>query len=133
MRKRMFARRRLVRSLIGVDPVIRCGRLLGSHARAAAASVPEVCPWCPSELHKNSFTNAEHAQRLEQVERLADFGGRHDAIQFKGTHDVRQQVPRQHLEVGASLARREVVAATKGKQVPWSNSSLLGEVYLAEK
>jgi hypothetical protein len=25
------------------------------------------------------------------------------------------------------------VAATKGKQVPWSNSSLLGEVYLAEK
>ena len=27
----------------------------------------------------------------------------------------------------------EVVAATKGKQVPWSNSSLLGEVYLAEK
>jgi uncharacterized caspase-like protein len=29
--------------------------------------------------------------------------------------------------------RAEVVAATKGKQVPWSNSSLLGEVYLAEK
>ena len=27
--------------------------------------------------------------------------------------------------------RSEVVAATKGKQVPWSNSSLLGEVYLA--
>jgi hypothetical protein len=26
-----------------------------------------------------------------------------------------------------------VVAATKGKQVPWSNSSLLGEVYLAMK
>jgi hypothetical protein len=29
--------------------------------------------------------------------------------------------------------RAEVVAATKGRQVPWSNSSLLGEVYLAEK
>ncbi|WLB12822.1 caspase family protein [Bradyrhizobium elkanii] len=29
--------------------------------------------------------------------------------------------------------RAEVVAATKGKQVPWSNSSLLGEVYLAEQ
>ena len=29
--------------------------------------------------------------------------------------------------------RAEVVAATKAKQVPWSNSSLLGEVYLAEK
>ena len=27
----------------------------------------------------------------------------------------------------------EVVAATKSRQVPWSNSSLLGEVYLAEK
>ena len=29
--------------------------------------------------------------------------------------------------------RAEVVAATKGQQVPWSNSSLFGEVYLAEK
>jgi hypothetical protein len=29
--------------------------------------------------------------------------------------------------------RAEVVAATKGQQVPWSNSSLLGEVFLAEK
>ena len=29
--------------------------------------------------------------------------------------------------------RAEVVATTKNQQVPWSNSSLLGEVYLAEK
>ena len=29
--------------------------------------------------------------------------------------------------------RAEVVAATRGKQVPWSNSSLLGDVYLVEK
>jgi uncharacterized caspase-like protein len=29
--------------------------------------------------------------------------------------------------------RAEVVASTRNKQVPWSNSSLLGEVYLAEK
>jgi len=29
--------------------------------------------------------------------------------------------------------RAEVVAAAKSKPVPWSNSSLLGEVYLAEK
>ncbi|MEY9637907.1 putative caspase-like protein [Bradyrhizobium japonicum] len=29
--------------------------------------------------------------------------------------------------------RAEVVSSTKNKQVPWSNSSLLGEVYLAEK
>jgi uncharacterized caspase-like protein len=29
--------------------------------------------------------------------------------------------------------RAEVVATTKSNQVPWSNSSLLGEVYLAEK
>jgi hypothetical protein len=28
---------------------------------------------------------------------------------------------------------RAVVAATKSKQVPWSNSSLLGEVFLAAK
>jgi hypothetical protein len=27
----------------------------------------------------------------------------------------------------------EVVATTKRKQVPWSNSSLLGEVYLAAR
>jgi tetratricopeptide (TPR) repeat protein len=33
----------------------------------------------------------------------------------------------------AGRVRAEVVAATRSKQVPWSNSSLLGEVYLAEK
>ena len=39
------------------------------------------------------------------------------------------------LEVQQMLTRvrAEVVAATKAKQVPWSNSSLLGEVYLAAK
>ncbi|MGJ4888158.1 caspase family protein [Bradyrhizobium sp. HKCCYLRH3099] len=39
------------------------------------------------------------------------------------------------LEVQQMLTRvrAEVVAATQNKQVPWSNSSLLGEVYLAAK
>ena len=39
------------------------------------------------------------------------------------------------LEVQQMLTRvrAEVVATTRGKQVPWSNSSLLGEVYLAGK
>jgi uncharacterized caspase-like protein len=39
------------------------------------------------------------------------------------------------LEVQQMLTRvrAEVVAATKSRQVPWSNSSLLGEVFLAEK
>jgi len=39
------------------------------------------------------------------------------------------------LEVQQMLTRvrAEVVSVTKNKQVPWSNSSLLGEVYLAEK
>jgi tetratricopeptide (TPR) repeat protein len=39
------------------------------------------------------------------------------------------------LEVQQMLTRvrAEVVARTNGKQVPWSNSSLLGEVYLAAK
>ena len=39
------------------------------------------------------------------------------------------------LEVQQMLTRvrAEVVAGTKSKQVPWSNSSLLGEVYLATK
>jgi uncharacterized caspase-like protein len=39
------------------------------------------------------------------------------------------------LEVQQMLTRvrAEVVAKTGGKQVPWSNSSLLGEVFLAEK
>ena len=37
------------------------------------------------------------------------------------------------LEVQQMLTRvrADVVAATKNRQVPWSNSSLLGEVYLA--
>ena len=39
------------------------------------------------------------------------------------------------LEVQQMLTRvrAEVVSTTKNKQVPWSNSSLLGEVYLGEK
>lgn len=39
------------------------------------------------------------------------------------------------LEVQQMLTgvRAEIVAKTNGKQVPWSNSSLLGEVYLAAK
>jgi uncharacterized caspase-like protein len=39
------------------------------------------------------------------------------------------------LEVQQMLTRvrAEVVSTTKNRQVPWSNSSLLGEVYLAEK
>ncbi len=39
------------------------------------------------------------------------------------------------LEVQQMLTRvrAEVVAKTSGKQVPWSNSSLLGEVYLAAR
>ncbi|SCB42343.1 Uncharacterized protein, contains caspase domain [Bradyrhizobium shewense] len=39
------------------------------------------------------------------------------------------------LEVQQMLTRvrAEVVSSTKHKQVPWSNSSLLGEVYLAER
>jgi uncharacterized caspase-like protein len=39
------------------------------------------------------------------------------------------------LEVQQMLirVRAELVAATKSRQVPWSNSSLLGEVYLAAK
>ena len=39
------------------------------------------------------------------------------------------------LEVQQMLTRvrAEVVATTKNRQVPWSNSSLLGEVFLAEK
>jgi hypothetical protein len=32
----------------------------------------------------------------------------------------------------AGVVRAEVVSVTKNPQAPWSNSSLLGEVYLAE-
>lgn len=44
-----------------------------------------------------------------------------------------RHLPTPGLEVQQMLTRvrAEVVAATGGKQVPWSNSSLLGEVYLA--
>lgn len=39
--------------------------------------------------------------------------------------------PGLELQQMLTRVRSEVVATTKGKQVPWSNSSLLGEVYLA--
>jgi uncharacterized caspase-like protein len=41
--------------------------------------------------------------------------------------------PGLELQQMLTRVRAEVVAATKGQQVPWSNSSLLGEVFLAEK
>jgi len=42
-------------------------------------------------------------------------------------------MPTPGIEVQQMLTRvrADVVAATDSKQVPWSNSSLLGEVYLA--
>lgn len=53
---------------------------------------------------------------------------------------IRRSPRRRHigtpgLEVQQMLTRvrAEVVSDTKNKQVPWSNSSLLGEIYLAEK
>jgi uncharacterized caspase-like protein len=36
------------------------------------------------------------------------------------------------IQTVLTRVRADVVAATNGKQVPWSNSSLLGEVYLAK-
>ena len=39
--------------------------------------------------------------------------------------------PGLELQQMLTRVRADVVAATRGKQVPWSNSSLLGEVYLA--
>jgi uncharacterized caspase-like protein len=46
-----------------------------------------------------------------------------------------RHLPTPGLEVQQMLTRvrAEVVASTKSAQVPWSNSSLLGEVYLAGK
>ncbi|OKO72102.1 peptidase C14, caspase catalytic subunit p20 [Bradyrhizobium sp. NAS80.1] len=41
--------------------------------------------------------------------------------------------PRLEVQQMLTRVRAEVVSSTKNKQVPWSNSSLLGEVYLAEK
>lgn len=41
--------------------------------------------------------------------------------------------PGLELQQMLTRVRSEVVASTKGQQVPWSNSSLLGEVYLAAK
>jgi tetratricopeptide (TPR) repeat protein len=41
--------------------------------------------------------------------------------------------PGLELQQMLTRVRAEVVAATKGQQVPWSNSSLLGEVFLAER
>jgi uncharacterized caspase-like protein len=41
--------------------------------------------------------------------------------------------PGLELQQMLTRVRAEVVATTKNKQVPRSNSSLLGEVYLAEK
>src|ERR1700674_705650 len=66
------------------------------------------------QLDQNPCAHPEHAQRFEQVERLADFGGRHDAIQLKRADRVRPQIARQHVEVGAALAGGEMVAAGAG-------------------
>jgi hypothetical protein len=62
------------------------------------------------------------------------------ALDGEGSHSPFSAALSRHigtpgLEVQQMLTRvrAEVVAATKGKQVPWSNSSLLGEVYLGDR
>lgn len=51
------------------------------------------------------------------------------------TSALARHIPTPGLEVQQMLTRvrAEVVAATKNKQVPWSNSSLLGDVYFASR
>ena len=65
---------------------------------------------------------------------------RHCALSGEGVNSPFSAALSRHIgtpgiEVQQMLTRvrAEVVAATRSKQVPWSNSSLLGEVYLAEK
>ncbi len=36
------------------------------------------------------------------------------------------------IELPTKRVRQDVIAATKGKQIPWSNSSLVGDVFLAQ-
>ena len=52
---------------------------------------------------------------------------------FSGALSRHIGTPGLELQQMLTRVRAEVVAATGGKQVPWSNSSLLGEVFLAAK
>lgn len=59
--------------------------------------------------------------------------GEGDNSPFSGALGRHITTPGLELQQMLTRVRSEVVASTKGKQVPWSNSSLLGEVYLTTK
>lgn len=51
---------------------------------------------------------------------------------FTGALLAHMTIPELEIETLLKRVRRDVIAATKGKQTPWSNSSLVNEVFLAD-
>ncbi|TIQ37315.1 MAG: peptidase C14 caspase catalytic subunit p20 [Mesorhizobium sp.] len=61
------------------------------------------------------------------------YDGTGNASPFSSAFSRRALAPNQEIRAVMAAVRRDVVAATKGKQVPWENSSLIDEVVLMHR
>ena len=131
--------------MAGLDDQVRTNILILDACRNNPMA-PKVASAGPNPRHRSRVGagRAGHARR-----RLDTGCGHADRVCDRARTGRARRRRRQQPVLGSAVApyrharlevqqmltrvRAEVVAATKSKQVPWSNSSLLGEVYLAEK
>ncbi|WFP62596.1 caspase family protein [Mesorhizobium sp. WSM4904] len=82
------------------------------------------------------------AQVKSSLNTLIAFATEPGAVAFDGTGDLspfssafsrRALAPNQEIRTVMAAVRRDVVEATRGKQVPWENSSLIDEVVLMRR
>ncbi|TIV36841.1 MAG: peptidase C14 caspase catalytic subunit p20, partial [Mesorhizobium sp.] len=96
--------------------------------------------WLRDQLITASGTGLAEVKSSQNA--LIAFATGPDAIAYDGTGNAspfssafsrRALAPNQEIRAVMAAVRRDVVAATKGKQVPWENSSLIDEVVLMHR
>ncbi|MDG4883647.1 caspase family protein [Mesorhizobium sp. WSM4884] len=96
--------------------------------------------WLRDQLITASGTGLAEVKSSQNT--LIAFATGPDAIAYDGTGNGspfssafsrRALTPNQEIRAVMAAVRRDVVAATKGKQVPWENSSLIDEVVLMHR
>lgn len=84
----------------------------------------------PSELGKGATTGAGTLLAYATAPGQVALDGDSENSPFSAALARHIGTPGLEVQVMLTRVRAEVVAATKGAQVPWSSTSLLGEVYL---
>ncbi|BAM88457.1 conserved exported hypothetical protein [Bradyrhizobium oligotrophicum S58] len=131
--------------LAGLDDQIRTNILILDACRNNPFALPEVARAgpgrslsasglaAPAALGSGATSGAGTLIAFATAPGKVALDGEGDNSPFSAALSRHIGTPGLEVQQMLTRVRAEVVASTKNKQVPWSNSSLLGEVYLAAK